>query len=136
MTRRSPDWSWRVPPAAGKAWGQPRPGGKPAPEGPGLAAAVGGGETDLDREPQATAPRRTRPGGGETILVADDGGCVRTVVRRLLEYFGYAVVTTENGLEALAIYREKRHLVRVVITDMRMPLLGGAELIRELQAID
>lgn len=65
-------------------------------------------------------------------LVADDSMLIRHTVCRLLEEHGFAVETVENGQEAL----EKLATVKVtlVVTDIKMPKMGGIELITALKA--
>jgi len=47
---------------------------------------------------------------------------------------GYRVLQASNGNEALRVFDEHGQDIALVITDMRMPYVGGAELIAELQA--
>ena len=68
------------------------------------------------------------------ILVIDDDGFYRSVVRRILEGEGHAVIEAENGYEGLSIYQE--YGPALVITDMDMPGLHGGEVIRRLRALD
>lgn len=65
-------------------------------------------------------------------LVADDSMLIRHTVCRLLEEHGFAVETVENGQEAL----EKLASVKVtlIVTDIKMPKMGGIELITALKA--
>jgi CheY-like chemotaxis protein len=69
------------------------------------------------------------PGGnGETILVVDDEGAVVEVVRETLEAFGYRVVTASDGSEAIAILATQSDTVRVIVTDVAMPIVDGIAL--------
>jgi PAS domain S-box-containing protein len=77
----------------------------------------------------ATAPR----GKGELVLVVDDEDNIRLVLRDLLVRYGYRVVTASNGAEAAREYARSRNEVRVVITDLDMPIMNGVELIKELK---
>jgi PAS domain S-box-containing protein len=80
-----------------------------------------------------TAPPR---GHGETVLVIDDEDGVREIVRKLLVAFGFNVLVAPNGLEGLSLYRRHRDQVKVVLTDMMMPGLQGAEVIKELRSLN
>jgi DNA-binding NtrC family response regulator len=62
---------------------------------------------------------------GEHILVVDDERDVREGLGRLLSLEGYDVTTAENGLVALERARCRRF--DLVLTDLRMPLMGGVE---------
>lgn len=74
-------------------------------------------------------------GAGETILVVDDDEAVGEVAVELLQGAGYSTFLAKNGEEALAIYAEHRAAIRLVLTDMVMPKMDGANLIRALRAI-
>jgi len=65
------------------------------------------------------------------ILVIDDDAAMRCLLRTVLELHGYDVVEAENGYEGLLYYQAEP--TDVVITDMQMPVMGGLELITELQ---
>ncbi len=81
-----------------------------------------------------TAPpsRATR----ETILVIEDDADVRELVQKLLEFLGYHTLMAENGTVGLALYREHQKKVLVVLTDMKMPAMQGAEVIQTLRTIN
>jgi CheY-like chemotaxis protein len=75
-------------------------------------------------------------GRGEVILVIDDEPSVRDVVRSLLKIYGYTSLGAEDGPSGLALYREHRDKIQVVITDMMMPGMQGVDVIRELRALN
>ncbi len=75
-------------------------------------------------------------GHGELILVVDDEEPIRTATRLLLESHGYRVVTASEGAEALASFVENRGDVRLVLTDLMMPVMGGVNLIRALHLLE
>lgn len=66
------------------------------------------------------------------ILVVDDDEVMRDLLRRVLERSGFEVMTATNGDEGVEQCRERT--VDVTITDMRMPVKDGVELIRALVA--
>ena len=68
------------------------------------------------------------------ILVIDDDGFYRGVIRRILEDGGHQVLETEEGREAVDLYRQFRP--DVVVTDIFMPGMDGGEVIRALRAVD
>jgi CheY-like chemotaxis protein len=72
------------------------------------------------------------PGRGTALLVEDEAA-VRTSVRRLLERAGYTVREAEHGEAALAVWAAHREEIVVVVTDVRMPVLGGRALADRLQ---
>ena len=65
------------------------------------------------------------------ILVAEDDPGVRMLVRDSLENFGYAVITAEDGQQALLMIQEYRpHLL---ICDIDMPKKDGYEVVKEIR---
>jgi CheY-like chemotaxis protein len=65
------------------------------------------------------------------VLVVDDEPDLRYILRRVFERAGYEVMDCGNGATALeAVHRSPPDLV---MTDMMMPVMGGAELIRRLR---
>lgn len=78
------------------------------------------------RRPSANAPART-------ILLAEDEPAIRRTTKRALEGRGYTVVAAEDGEQALQVFREHGR-IDLVISDMAMPKLGGAELAAALRA--
>jgi len=75
-------------------------------------------------------------GNGELILLADDEPAVRKVTETMLTRNGYRVVLAEDGVEALTIYAQRMHEIKIVLTDVMMPLLDGTKLTRALQRIN
>ncbi|HEY9163361.1 MAG TPA: response regulator, partial [Magnetovibrio sp.] len=74
---------------------------------------------------------RPRGGGVEKILVVDDEVGAAHSLSDFLQEIGYLVYTAYNGEEALHLFDSDP--VHAVITDYRMPLMSGAELMRELR---
>ncbi len=74
-------------------------------------------------------------GKGEAILVVDDDEAVVEVAAELLQNAGYTTLLAKNGEEALALYTEHYRNIRLVLTDMVMPKMDGASLIRSLRAV-
>jgi CheY-like chemotaxis protein len=68
------------------------------------------------------------------ILLIDDDEFYCRIIERELSDVGYAVVSAQSGAEGIAHYRELSP--DLVITDMRMPEMDGAEVIRSIRAID
>jgi PAS domain S-box-containing protein len=91
--------------------------------------------------PRAIAPitlkpqESTLPCGTECILVVEDDGAVRSMVRRILERHGYRVLEAASGQEALEVWNTNGHEVQLVLTDMIMPDgLSGRELSDRLRS--
>ncbi len=64
------------------------------------------------------------------ILVADDEEMIRTLVSVALTSIGHEVMTAANGLEAVALYRSYPKQIALVMTDMKMPLMDGHEVVK------
>jgi len=67
-------------------------------------------------------------GKGKKILIVEDDIPVRKTLASLVRGFGCRVFCAANGDEALRILERERK-IRLVITDMIMPLMGGIELV-------
>ena len=74
-------------------------------------------------------------GNGELVLVVDDETAICSLLRRTLERQNYRVVTANDGREGLELFRSHRSEVRLVITDLMMPVMDGTELIRSLRVL-
>lgn len=68
----------------------------------------------------------------KTILVIEDDGNIRELLRLYLEQEGYAVETAQDGLEGLRTF--KRIHPDLVLLDLMMPVMDGTQVIKELRA--
>ncbi len=66
-----------------------------------------------------------------SILVVDDEAIPRRAMERLLSSVGYSVTCAENGEEAWRLFPTARF--HLVITDLRMPVMNGPDLLRLLR---
>jgi CheY-like chemotaxis protein len=66
------------------------------------------------------------------ILVVDDEPTQRILLRRIFEQAGHEVSDASDGAAALRAVREAPP--DLVVTDMMMPVMDGAELIRQLRS--
>jgi len=88
-------------------------------------------------EQRAAAAVQTVPtGSGELVLVVDDEPSILEITRETLEDHGYRVLTAPNGRAAVATYERHRGEIKVVLTDMSMPLMDGPTAIKTLLAVD
>lgn len=85
---------------------------------------------ELGEEPPPPPADATHPSA--TVLVVDDESGVRTVVARSLEQGGYRVLKAHDGGHALELVA-RLGPPQLVITDLTMPGMGGAELGRRLR---
>lgn len=91
----------------------------------------------IARTSDATSEHPSKPpliGGGELILVVDDEELTRQASRQVLEQHGYRVIEARNGDEGMALYSQYRQELRIVLTDLMMPVRDGIQLIRSLRS--
>jgi len=68
-----------------------------------------------------------------TVLVAEDEGGVRGPVRRILLAHGFSVIEAADGEQALLLAAAYPGRIDLLLTDVVMPGIGGAELARRLR---
>jgi CheY-like chemotaxis protein len=66
------------------------------------------------------------------ILVVDDEEMIRSLVKVVLTSAGHSILTAANGLEAIALFRSFRSRIDLVITDLKMPVVDGYEVVRTI----
>ncbi len=127
--------------------------------GLGLAVVYGavtglGGHVDLDSEPGrgtvftihlpviSTPPSPPPPvrdvpdPGSGTVLVVDDDEAVRSSLAMVLDELGYSVLMADSGERAIELYGSHGDRIDVVILDMTMPGLDGAQTFERLRSLD
>jgi two-component system, chemotaxis family, chemotaxis protein CheY len=75
------------------------------------------------------SPAETEP---VLILIADDEEPIVEMLAAFVEDLGHTPLVAQNGQQALSLARE--HWPALIITDLMMPMLSGAELILSLRA--
>ena len=70
----------------------------------------------------------------ETILVAEDESLVSGHIARVLRRWGYNVLVAGDGEQALALYRQEKDRIAMVLTDVVMPGMNGRQLIERLRS--
>ena len=75
-------------------------------------------------------------GTGELILIVDDEAAVRDIAKLVLETHGYRVIAAQDGGEGVAVYAKHVDEVRLVISDLDMPVMSGTAMIRSLERIN
>ncbi len=109
-----------------------------------LESEVGSGSAFSVHLPVAAAedpagtiePPVALPGGtGELVLGVDDEPAIRVSMRRVLERRGYRVLVAADGREALGVFLRERDALRVVVTDLMMPEMGGLALVQALREL-
>jgi two-component system, sensor histidine kinase len=72
--------------------------------------------------------------GRKRILVAEDNGTNRLILRKMLEADNVALVEVANGADAVDSYRKSPP--DLVVMDMQMPVMDGLTAIREIRAVE
>lgn len=70
----------------------------------------------------------------ETILLVEDEPAVRQLFAQALMRAGYSVHEARNGQEAMKLFDQYGDSIDMLLTDMRMPYMGGAELAHQLRS--
>lgn len=137
----------------------PRPEKNGAEQGLTTALAIvrgHGGFLALDREagpgsvlqaffPAAPDPNACKPGGvagdqihgdGQTVLVVDDEPLMRNTITNVLRRLGFHALSAADGVEALGLC--VRHLadLRLLLTDLDLPHMGGLALLRTVRKMN
>ncbi|MHB1297478.1 MAG: hybrid sensor histidine kinase/response regulator [Gemmatimonadaceae bacterium] len=131
---------------------------KAAGRGLGLSAVIGiirstGGVLELESAPglettfdvyfpavaapavPAVAAAAAAPSGRlGTILVVDDEPALRRICRRTLEPAGFHVIEAADGIACLDVCRARGEEIDLIVLDLTMPRMGGAEVLAILRA--
>jgi len=91
-------------------------------------------ETPVSRASSSGAPFAR--GCGERVLVVDDDADILKVTVQLLEANGYRAIPTVCAEDGLRVFLEQADTIKVVITNMHMPGMGGLALIRALRVLE
>ena len=70
------------------------------------------------------------------VLVIDDEAIVRDVLGEALRMVGLQVIMAENGQQGIEAFYIHRRNISVVVLDMEMPVMNGADTLRELMRIE
>jgi len=87
------------------------------------------------RAPRAPETGAAPAGGGETILLVEDDEAVRQVVVEILEGRGYRVLAAADAQQALSLAAGHEGSVDLLITDVVMPGMNGADLAARMAAL-
>ena len=83
--------------------------------------------------PQVPVSRRS--GAGGTVLFAEDEEAVRELGTLLLNSLGFTVLAAADGREAVELFQAHRQEIVCAMLDLVMPLMDGAETLRELRRL-
>jgi len=88
-------------------------------------------EKAVDEAAEVSAPA----GGKETILIAEDEATVREPLKAMLEMFGYDVIETVDGEDAVKKFKENKDRINLLLFDVIMPKMNGKEAYEEIKLI-
>ncbi|MEF9476222.1 MAG: response regulator, partial [Candidatus Mariimomonas ferrooxydans] len=74
-------------------------------------------------------------GGTETVLVADDDEVVRSSLKIILQEYGYTVIETGDGAEAIKKFMENKEKIQILVLDVVMPGKKGKEVYEEIKKV-
>ncbi len=78
---------------------------------------------------------RSRPVGGETILLVEDEPAVRMLAKRMLERIGYRVYEAGDAAGAVTVFDQVNGQVNLLVSDIVLPGKSGLELYRHLLSL-
>ena len=84
---------------------------------------------------QMSARSARASGVNSTLLLVEDAGHVRDLVRDILEEFGYRVLEAANGAEALSVAAAHDGPIDLLLSDMVMPGMNGRKLADAIRAV-
>ncbi|MBN1349389.1 response regulator [candidate division KSB1 bacterium] len=61
------------------------------------------------------------------LMIVDDERVIQELCSEILTRAGYSVLTADNGMEALKLLQKSQ--VDIVFVDLKMPIMGGLELL-------
>lgn len=85
-----------------------------------------------DSVPESAQGAAVAPGALTTVLCVDDEPNILSALKRMLRNSGYCVLTAGSGAQALQVLEQMP--VELVISDMRMPGMDGAQLLEQVHA--
>ena len=88
-----------------------------------------------DTPGDVTLPLQRIQGENEHILLVDDEASIVQMEKNMLKELGYHVTATTSSAELLEIFTNRPDDFDLIITDMSMPKMNGAELARKLMVI-
>ena len=76
------------------------------------------------------------PGGTETVLIIDDEEMLRELLKASLVLKGYTVLTAEDGMQGVEMYRSHQKEIAIVLSDLGLPILSGEDVFKKIREIN
>jgi DNA-binding response OmpR family regulator len=93
-------------------------------------------ETTLDLTSVSNPPAPRPAGQRRRILVVDDEPAARILAERVFSEAGFEVVTVPSGFDCLKEFRNRPHHFDLILLDLSMPFMDGAETFRRIRALN
>ena len=93
------------------------------------------GESAEDPLPVPMPPHVSAVTGAGVILLAEDDPSVRKLVSTELERRGFTVIAAEDGRAALELFATHKDRIDVIVTDVVMPRMNGADLAKAVEKL-
>jgi DNA-binding NtrC family response regulator len=69
-------------------------------------------------------------------LIIDDEEMIRDLARDVLEMHGFHILSAENGVDGVAVFKKNKDNIACIILDVTMPRMSGRETYQQLKKID
>ena len=70
------------------------------------------------------------------VLIIDDELFIRDAVADILDFSGIKTISAADGQEGLTLFQQHRSEIKVILLDMKMPVMDGLETLRRLRQLD
>jgi CheY-like chemotaxis protein len=88
-----------------------------------------------DRKSTSSPVQATNPAIGGTVLVVDDDSRLLKAISTALKCMGFKVLTAQDGVEAVEVFRQHQSEIRLVLCDMCMPRMDGWDTLAALRRL-
>jgi DNA-binding NtrC family response regulator len=93
-------------------------------------------ESGIVLKEEITLKEEKSAAGNETVLVVEDSESILDAVKRMLQHFGYTVITASYGEQAIELYLAQKESIDLVILTLNMPGMGGRKCLERLIEIN
>jgi len=83
---------------------------------------------------RASIPHHSR-GGSEAVLVGEDNEPVRILIRNILTEYGYQVIESSDGEDAIEKFKASANLIGLLLLDVILPKIDGKSVFDEIRKI-
>jgi len=91
--------------------------------------------SDVPALPRIVEPPKPRWHGDGMVLVVEDEDAVRMLAAQMLSSIGFEVLEAADGQAAVEVYAREAGRIRLVLLDLMMPRLDGAQTLQEMRRI-